>query len=69
MPTARKPSHPALVPGSRVPVTYRPPEDVKEGLRASVEQGRSVGSILTEALRAYLADVAAPPVTPSPPAR
>ena len=65
MPTARKPSHPALVPGSRVPVTYRPPEDVKEGLRASVEPGRSVGSILTEALRAHLA---AQPVTPSPPA-
>jgi hypothetical protein len=50
------PSHPALEPGSRVPVTYRPPEDVKERLRASVEQGRSVGSILTEALRQHFAD-------------
>ena len=58
------PSRLALEPGSRVPVTYRPPEDVKERLRASVEQGKTVGSILTEALRAYLAADAAQPVTP-----
>jgi len=54
-------SHAALEPGSRVPVTYRPPEDVKELPRASVEQGKTVGSVLTEALRKHLADGITPP--------